>query len=77
MAPLFIVVAVAAAVLSHGTAIFAPAIVNAVLSFWSNGVLANFRREEAQDAPDWAATVSMVTTVVAIVFLVLALFVLD
>lgn len=72
MAILLIGVAVVAAVVSAGTAVFVPAIVNVVASFWANGVLAN-HRGNPEGAPDWAATVSIITTIAAIALLVVGL----
>ncbi len=56
----FIAMAIGAAVLAAGTAVIVPAVINAVLAFWANGVLANFRRDP-QAAPNSAAYVSMLT----------------
>ncbi len=47
------------------------AIVNAVLAFWSNGVLANFRGNPT-DAPDLAALFSMVSAAASVVLLLVA-----
>lgn len=60
-----------AAYLTHGTAIFVPAAVNVGASFWANGVLANYGRDP-QAAPNWAATVSMLTALAAVVFIALS-----
>jgi hypothetical protein len=46
-------------------ALFVPALINAVASFWSDGVMANFRHDP-QAALNWSATVSMLTTSVAL-----------
>lgn len=54
-----------------GSAAFAFAVGNAVLSFWSNGVMANFRGDP-QGAPNWAASVSILTTIAALVLLAIA-----
>lgn len=59
------------AVLTHGSAIFVPALVNVGASFWANGVLANFARDP-QAAPNWAARVSMLTALGAVVFIALS-----
>ena len=65
MIVVLIAVAVGAAALTSGTALFVPAVINAAASFVSNGVMANFR-QDPQAAPNWAATVSMSTTLVAV-----------
>ena len=72
MAVLLIILAIVAAVLSNGTPVFVPAIVNAVASFSANGVLANYRRREAQEAPNWAANVSMLTALGSAILLLLS-----
>ena len=73
MPVILIGVAIAAAVVTYETGAFVIAIVNAVGSFWSNGVLANYRRHEAHDAPNWAAALSMLTTAIAIGLLIYGL----
>lgn len=71
MAIVFIAVAVGAAFATAGTGLLMPAIVNAAASFWSNGVLANYAREsDPSSAPNWAAAVSMITTIAAIALLI-------
>lgn len=62
---------VLAAFLTHGSAIFVPAAVNVSASVWSNGVLANYRTDP-QAAPNWAATVSMLTALAAVVLIALS-----
>ena len=47
MTIVLIAIAGAAACFARDTAIFVPAIINAILSFWENGVLANYGRGEA------------------------------
>lgn len=49
-----------------------PAILNAALSFWSNGILSNFLRDP-EDAPNWAVLLSFVTFVATIVLGTVAL----
>jgi hypothetical protein len=70
------ILAIVAAVLSSGTPVFVPAIVNAVASFGANAVLATYGRKEAQEAPNWVANVSMLTALGSAILLVLS-FVLD
>lgn len=70
---LLIGVAVAAAVVAYDSSLFVPAVIVAVLSFWGNGVLANYGRHEAQSAPNWAAAVSMLTTLASVGILIAAL----
>ena len=60
MVGLLIGLAAVAAYVSWGTSLQVVALINAVASLWSNGVLANFNAEP-QAAPDWAALVSMLT----------------
>jgi hypothetical protein len=57
---LFILMALGACLVTSGTTLFGFAIANAVMAVWSNGVLANYRRD-AQAAPNWAALISMLT----------------
>ena len=70
---ILIAIAVGGAVATSGTGIFTFAVINAVASVWSNGVLANFRGGPPELAPDWAATVSMLTTVIGIGMIVAGL----
>lgn len=65
---LLIALSVVAAVLNKDTSLFIPAIVNAVGSLWSNGVLANFT-DDPQGSPDWSAALSMATTLISLVFI--------
>ncbi len=64
--------AIAAAVVSRETGLFGPAVANAIASFWGNGVMYNFAHDP-QTAPNWAAGVSMLTTVVSLMLLGAAL----
>lgn len=64
--------AVAAAIVTLGSGIFAVAVVNAIASVWANGVMANFR-DDPQSAPNAAATVSMATTAAAVVLIMVGL----
>ena len=70
---LLIGLAVAAAIVSSGTGVFPLAVVNAIASFWSNGVMVNFSPSGSSSIPDSAATVSIVTTFLAVVFLIVGL----
>lgn len=63
-------VAILAAFVTYGTGLFVPAVIVAILSIWSNGVLANYRRGEWASAPDWAAAVSFLSTVGALGLLI-------
>lgn len=69
---LLIGICVVAAFLSSGTGLFPVAVLVAVLSFFSNGVLANFGGDP-EGAPDWAATVSLLTTLAGVAMLIAAL----
>lgn len=70
---LLIGLAIVATVVSRGTGVFGFAVINAIASFISNGVMSNFGPGEGEDIPDWAATVSIITTVLAVIFLVVGL----
>ena len=65
--------AVVAAIVSSGTGVFGFAVANAVASFWSNGVMANFSPQESSSVPDSVTAVSMITTLLALIFLVVGL----
>ena len=54
------------------TGLFGLAVVNAVASFWANGVMSNFRYNP-QSAPNWATLVSIVSTVVGVILLIVGL----
>lgn len=69
MIVLLIALSAAAAVVSFGTAVFVPAVFNAVASFWSNGVMANYR-SEPMAAPGWATVVSMLTAALSLALIV-------
>ena len=73
MVILLIGLCVAAAIMTQGTAVFTVAVINAILSVWGNGVLANYSFAERHLAPNWAAGVSLLTTIAGIVFLVISL----
>lgn len=68
----FIAVAVAGAVLTNGTGAFGFAVVNAVLGVWSNGVMANYRRDP-HNMPNLAVRVSLVTTLAGVGFIIAGL----
>lgn len=63
--------AVLAAVLTSGTGLFVVAVGNAIGSFWSNGVMANFRNDPS-DTPTAATILSVITAAVAVVLIVLS-----
>jgi hypothetical protein len=69
---LFIALAVGAAFACAGTPLFVVAVVNAVASVWGNGVIANFRTDP-HNMPNYAVTVSIVTTVAAVALLIAGL----
>ena len=70
-----IALSVLAAYLSRGTGLWVFAVANAVASVWSNGVMANYGRGDADEIPNWAATMSIGTTLLSVVFIVTALIV--
>lgn len=59
------------AYLTRDTGLFPIAVVNAVLAFWGNGVMANFR-QDPHNAPNYAAVLSMATAVGSVVFIIAA-----
>jgi hypothetical protein len=61
-----IALGVAAAVVTHGTSLAGYGIAVAVTSFWSNGVMANFRRDDPDRIPNWAAWLSMASAAVSL-----------
>lgn len=65
-------ICVVAAILSSDTGLFPFAVLAAVLSFFSNGILANYGGDP-EGAPDWAATVSLLSTVAGLAMLIAAL----
>ncbi len=72
MGIILIGLAVVAAVVAYPTGLFVVAVVNAIAAFWSNGILANFKKEWWA-APDWAGWVSMLTAFVSVVLIIAAL----
>lgn len=72
MGCLAVLLTVAALVATYGTGLFVFAIATAVASFWSAGVIANYRNDP-QSAPNWAAVVSMISFGVALILLVAGL----
>lgn len=72
MVLLLIGLAVVAAWVNWETSLQVAAIINAVLAFWSNGVLANYRGDP-HGAPSWASGVSMLTALGSVVLLIVAL----
>jgi len=69
---LLIALAVAAAIVANGTAVFIPAIVVAVIALWANGVMWNYR-DHPQSAPNWSATLSMLAALASVVLLIVAI----
>jgi hypothetical protein len=71
----FIALAVGAAFLASGTVVFIPAIVNAVLAVWSNGVVFNYRGDPVDRPPQLAILLQLFTlfgtVIIALVALVL------
>lgn len=55
-----------------GTGLLVPAVVTLAAALWSNGVLANFR-EDAQQAPNWAASLSMISAAASVVLIIAGL----
>ncbi|MEJ7783557.1 MAG: hypothetical protein WKF96_02055 [Solirubrobacteraceae bacterium] len=72
MMVLFIAAAIAGAIFTQGTSLFAVAVVNVLLSLWANGVMSNFK-SDPQACPNSASTVSMLTTVAAVIFIIVGL----
>jgi hypothetical protein len=64
-----IALAFAAAWFSADSVLLVPAILNAVVSVWSNGVMANYHAREAEQIPDRVATASLVSTGLAVLLL--------
>ena len=61
---LMIILSVVTAVVAHDSPLSGLAIVNAVGSIWSNGVLLNYSQPgQSSYAPDWSAVLSMLTFV--------------
>ena len=58
--------AVGDAYVCHGTPLFVPAVIVAICSFWSNGVISNFRR--THEVPRLATAVSLICFVLTLVF---------
>ncbi|WP_406839082.1 hypothetical protein ACICHK_28505 [Streptomyces sp. AHU1] len=58
--------AVGAAYVCHGTPLFVPAVIVAICAFWSNGVMANFRRTD--EVPRLATVVSLICFVLTLAF---------
>lgn len=70
---LILVAGLAAYVVRDEGGLLTVAIINLVASFWGNGVLANYGRHEAQSAPNYAAVLSMVSTLVAVALIIYGL----
>ncbi len=72
MSILLIAFAVVVAVVNHGhSGLFVISLVNALLAFWGNGVMANYSHAEAQAIPNYAATLSIITTLGSVLLLIL------
>lgn len=56
-----------------GTGLFAVAIISAVASFWSWGVMMNYRANPLA-APDWSASVNMISFAAGLIFLCISFF---
>jgi hypothetical protein len=69
---LLIALSVGAAFVAQGSPVGGVAVANAVGSFWGNGVMAHFRADP-HNMPGYAVTLSMITAVLAIVFLIVGL----
>jgi len=77
MWPIFFVITIGAAILSRGTGLFIPAVINAIINVWTTGIGWNFK-----DDPNWPRNnydqivlfLSAVTTFVGLGFLVAAYF---
>lgn len=63
---ILIALAIGAAYLCRDTPLFIPAVVVAVASFWSNGVLSNFRG--TPEVPRFATTVSLLSFILTLAF---------
>ncbi|CAL9507235.1 hypothetical protein SUDANB105_03537 [Streptomyces sp. enrichment culture] len=58
--------AVGAAYVCRGTPLFIPAVIVAICSFWSNGVMSNFRR--TPEVPQFATLMSLICFVLTLIF---------
>ncbi|AWW38757.1 hypothetical protein [Streptomyces cadmiisoli] len=58
--------AVGAAYVCRDTPLFIPAVIVAICSFWSNGVMSNFRR--THEVPRLATAVSLICFVFTLIF---------
>ncbi|MFF3879169.1 hypothetical protein [Streptomyces sp. NPDC001978] len=58
--------AIGAAYVCHGTPLFIPAVIVAICSFWSNGVISNFRG--TPEVPRLATAVSLACFVLTLIF---------
>lgn len=63
------ILGVIALVATYGTGLFPFAIATAVVLFWSNGVIANYR-PNPRDAPNWAAVASAVASLATVGLLI-------
>ncbi len=69
---LIIGLSILGAFLCSGSGLFIPAVINAVLCGWSNGVNANFVRDP-MNAPNWSVTVGWLTGLLSIGFIIAGL----
>ncbi|MFC9687804.1 hypothetical protein ACFTSF_04650 [Kribbella sp. NPDC056951] len=74
MVLLLIGLGVAAAAATYGTALFPFGVGVAIAALWANGVLANFRGDP-QQAPNWAAAISMIAALGAAILVIAGLIV--
>ncbi|WP_455353068.1 hypothetical protein [Streptomyces sp. SYSU K217416] len=58
--------AIGAAYLCRDTPLFVPAVVVAICSFWSNGVMSNFRG--THEVPRFATAVSLISFILTVAF---------
>lgn len=58
--------AVGAACVCRDTPLFVPAVIVAICSFWSNGIMSNFRR--THEVPRLATAVSLICFALTLVF---------
>jgi len=72
MGIIWIVICVAAVLLSRGKSIFAFAVINAIANIWSFGIMHNYRYDP-QNIPDFWTTINMITTVIGVILLIIAL----
>jgi hypothetical protein len=69
---ILIALSIGAAIVAQGSPGGGIAAGNAVAAVWGNGVMANFRADP-HNIPGYAVTLSMITAVLAIVFLIVGI----